>query len=99
MALLGRIADGESAFFPENRRSVEAGAQFDQLVRDLLRLQSDGLVEGVTAWAEVQIPGREYAWVTNVAITPAGLASASRAVPGRAVVRPRDYAADDELRA
>jgi hypothetical protein len=82
MALLTRVADGQSTFLPDDQVTADAGQRFDAFVEELLRLQHRGLFTGATAWAEVHLPGREYAAVTNVELTPAGLAAIGRPVEG-----------------
>jgi hypothetical protein len=79
-ALLERVAGGQTAFLPDDQETPEAGERFDRLVGEVLRLQSRGLITGATAWAEVRVPGREYAAITNVALTPLGWAAAGHVV-------------------
>jgi hypothetical protein len=72
LALLDRIAAGERTFRPRDSRSVEAGAAFDLDVEHLMALQRRGLVLCATPVAEVRVPGRAYAWVTDVELTEEG---------------------------
>ena len=72
LALLRRIADGETTFRPDDGHTAEAGERFDRLVEHLQAMQRRGLVEFPAPLAELRRPGRQYAAVTQVALTAAG---------------------------
>lgn len=84
LALLDRVAAGEHTFRPADTRSAEAGAAFDLEVEHLMALQRRGLVTCAAPVAEVRIPGRAYAFVTDAALTEEG----QRIVAGRKAQRP-----------
>lgn len=81
LALLDRIAAGERTFRPTDTRSALAGAAFDLDVEHILALQRRGLVKCGTPVAEVRVPGRAYAYITDVQLTEEGqrVASLNRA--------------------
>jgi hypothetical protein len=69
LALLYRVADGETAFRSPERQSREASAAFDELVEHLLALRRRGLLS-----FSDPIPNRDaargrYASVTDIALT------------------------------
>jgi hypothetical protein len=78
LALLARIAGQETRFRFDGADSAEAGAEFDALVEDLLAMQRRGLITCATPLAETRRPGRQYALVTDVSLTPEGLRIAKR---------------------
>ena len=79
LALLARVAAGERDFRPDARRGAAPGAAFDGLVEHLLAMERRGLVTCATPLAEVGRPGRMYAALTDVALTPEGARVAARA--------------------
>ena len=70
LALLRRVAAGETRFRPEGRDAA-AGAAFDELVEHLLALQRRGLVTCQTPIADLR-GHSQYAAVTDVALTDDG---------------------------
>ena len=77
IALLRRVADGESTFRPEGR---DAGArtEFDQTVEHLLAMQRRGLVTCATPIAELKVDAM-YAAITDVDLTDDGRRALDRA--------------------
>lgn len=70
LALLRRVAAGESTFRPASRAPAD-GAAFDELVEHVMALERRGLVECATPIADLR--GRSlYAAVTDVVLTPGG---------------------------
>jgi hypothetical protein len=78
LALIERVAAGETIFRPDARDDA-AGERFDMLVEHLLAMQQRGLVTLATPVAELRRPGRRYAAVRDVALTPEGARIASHA--------------------
>ena len=78
LALLDRVAAGESTFRPDDPRSAEAGERFDLLVEHLQALQRRGLVDFPAPIADLGGTARQYAAVTRVALTAAGRALLER---------------------
>ena len=72
LALLRRVGDGESTFRPDDLQTPEAGRHFDMLVEHLGAMQRRGLVTFPAPLAEPRLRGRQYAAVTDVALTAAG---------------------------
>jgi hypothetical protein len=72
LALLERIAAGEHTLRPADSRSTAAGAAFDLEVEHVLALQRRGLVTCATPVAETRVPGRAYAYVSDVTLTEEG---------------------------
>ena len=78
LALLGRVADGETTFRPDDPHSAEAGERFDLLVEHLQAMQRRGLVDFPAPLADISGRGRQYAAVTTVTLTAAGRALVAR---------------------
>ena len=77
VALLRRIADGESTFRPEARDAV-ARTKFDETVEHLLAMQRRGLVKSSTPVAELRADA-QYSAITDVEITDDGRRALDRA--------------------
>ena len=77
VALLRRIADGESTFQPEGRDAV-ARTKFDETVEHLLAMQRRGLVKCSTPMAELRADA-QYSAITDVEITDDGRRALDRA--------------------
>jgi hypothetical protein len=77
IALLRRIADGESTFRPEGRDAV-ARTQFDETVEHLLAMQRRGLVKCSTPMAELRADA-QYSAITDLEITDDGRRALDRA--------------------
>jgi hypothetical protein len=79
LALLARVAAGETSFRPEAAGGAAAGAAFDRVVEHLLAMQRRGLVTCATPVGEVGRPDQHYAAVFDVALTAEGARVAARA--------------------
>ena len=83
IALLRRVADGESTFRPDSRDPA-ARTAFDQTVEHLLAMQRRGLLTCATPIAELRADA-QYAAVTDVELTPDGRRALDRASEAQAV--------------
>lgn len=70
LALLRRVADGESSLRPASRERA-ARAEFDETVEHVLALQRRGLVTCATPIAELK-GDAQYAAISNIALTDGG---------------------------
>ena len=70
IALLRRVADGESVFRPDGRDEASRAA-FDSTVEHVLALSRRNLLTCATPIAEIKA-NAQYAAVTNVVLTPEG---------------------------
>ena len=77
LALVRRVAMGESAFRPEGREPADR-ATFDATVEHLLALQRRGLLTCATPLAELKADA-QYAAITDVALTAVGRLALERA--------------------
>lgn len=77
IALLRRVADGESTFRPEGRDAA-ARAEFDRTVEHLLAMQRRGLVTCATPIAELKVDA-QYSAITDVQLTGDGRQAIDRA--------------------
>lgn len=77
IALLRRIAAGESSMRPDGR-DAPARAEFDATVEHVLALQRRGLVKCATPMAELK-DNAQYAALTEIEITPDGRSALDRA--------------------
>ena len=77
IALLRRVADGESTFRPEGRDAA-ARTKFDRTVEHLLAMQRRGLVTCATPIAELKVDA-QYSAITDVQLTDDGRRALDRA--------------------
>lgn len=77
IAVLRRVAAGESTFRPEGREP-SARAEFDTLVEHILAMQRRGLLTCSTPIAELRADA-QYAAITDVVLAPAGHLALDRA--------------------
>ena len=85
IALLQRVADGESTFRPE-AKDAAARAEFDATVEHILALQRRGLLTCATPIAELKADA-QYAVLTDVELTPDGRRALDRANEAHAAPR------------
>ena len=86
LALLRRVAAGESTFRPDGR-DAEARAEFDKTVEHLLALQRRGLLRCATPIAELKTDA-QYASLTDVELTDDGRRALERADSAQAHTQP-----------
>ena len=82
VAVLRRVADGESTFRPDSREP-DARIAFDSTVEHVLALQRRGLLTCSTPIAEIKADA-QYAAITDVELTPQGRQVLERAAASTA---------------